>query len=189
MVSKLLYWTIWATFPSYFAYLGCVVPIAPDFQNPPSAPNHYPYFSNTEPIQERTVTIPPGTAGGAFPFVASVGDQNLGDTLYVRWVADYPPFAPNISKVLSDSQDGVGLPIPPSTPPGELRPDIPLQLRCESFAPGMQQHRLVVIVSDRPFLKAGTFSGDLRYNRVETRADQSPVTYPIMAGWNVICPP
>lgn len=162
------------------------MPVAPEFQDPAQAPNFYPYFHNTEPFHERTVTI-----GAGYPFVVSVGDQNLGDTLYVRWVSDYPPFLANASKVLSDAPDGLGRPIPPNPPTTrqpEVRPPIEFMVQCEGFAPGMSVHRLVIIVSDRPFLKAPTFSGDLRYNRVGTRADDLPVTYPIMAGWNVVCP-
>lgn len=187
VVRRLLGW-MFCAMSAPFA--GCVLPVAPEFQNPPNAPNFYPYVWNTEPVHESTVTLP-GVGGPDFPFVAVVGDQNLSDTLYVRWVSDYPPFATNVSKVLSDALDGQGLPIPPSTPQAELRQEIHFPARCDGFAPGMQQHRLVVIVSDRPFLKAGTFSGDLRYNRVAARdnADQSPVTFPIMVGWNVICPP
>ena len=54
----------------------------------------------------------------------------------------------------------------------------------------MQKHRMVVIVADRPFLKAGTFDDGLRYNRVATQnnREQSPVTNPTMAGWDVKCP-
>lgn len=184
LVQTLLVWTIWATLaPS----IGCIVPVAPEFQDPAQAPNFYPYFHNTEPFQERTVTI-----GAGYPFVVSVGDQNLGDTLYVRWVSDYPPFLGNASKVLSDGPNSQGRPIspnPPTTRQPEVRPPIEFMAQCEAFAPSLSPvHRLVVIVADRPFLNAPTFSGDLRYNQVGTRADDLPVTYPIMAGWNVVCP-
>lgn len=185
MARVLLCWTFWSTFVSL---AGCVLPVAPDFQNPSAAPNHNPYFSNTDPPNESIVTFPSGSGD---PFRVVVGDQNLGDTLYVRWVSDYPLFASNVSKVLSDGADGTGLAIVPTPKaPTELRPEIRFSARCESFSPGMQQHRLVVIVADRPFLKAETFDVGLRYNRVATQnnTDQSPVTSPIMVGWNVICP-
>jgi hypothetical protein len=64
-------------------------------------------------------------------------------------------------------------------------------VRCEIFAMGMEQHRLALVVSDRPFLKVG--SGEFRYSQVETRPGPgnsiSPVTYPAMAGWSITCPP
>lgn len=184
LVWLLLYWTIWSTFVSF---AGCVLPVAPDFENSPPALNYYPYISNTEPFRERTVTFP--SAGAGDPFVVVVGDQNLDDTLYVRWVADYPPYATNVSKPLSEGANGTGLAIVPTPKaPTELRPEIRFSAPCESFSPGMQQHRLVVIVADRPFLKAGTFDGELRYNLVAAR-NNTPVTVPTMAGWNVICPP
>jgi hypothetical protein len=179
----LLYWTFWAMF---CLLAGCVVPVAPDFQNPPKGLNYYPYLLNSDPVQGSTVTL---SGNQWLSFRVLVGDQNLGDTLYVRWASDYPPFAPSVSKVLVDASDGVGMAIPPPTKQTEIRPEIFYDARCENFAPNMQQHRLVVIVSDRPFVKPASFSGDLRYNLVDTRADKSLVTYPIMPGWNVNCPP
>ncbi|MEO5768655.1 MAG: hypothetical protein ABIS92_09925 [Polyangia bacterium] len=187
MARVLLYWTFWSTFVSF---AGCVLPVSPDFQNPPAIPNSYPYFWNIFPAAESTVTFP--SAGSGEPFKIQLGDPNLDDTLYVRWISDYPPFAINVSKVLSDGANGTGLAIVPTPKaPTKLRPEIFFPASCESFSPGMQQHRLVVIVADRPFLRAGTFDDGLRYNRVaaQSNTDQSPVTNPIVAGWNVICPP
>lgn len=187
LVRMLHLWTFWAMLPFVAA---CVVPVAPDFQTPVKAPNYYPYFSQTAPVQDSTYTVP--TAGNSVRFLASVGDQNLGDTLYVRWVADYPLYVQGISKVLiDDTIASTGLAFPPSTPPMEIRADIPCEFKCTDFAQTTQQHRLVVIVSDRPFVKAPNF-GELRYNQVATRlgpdGSVSPVTNPIMAGWNVVCP-
>jgi hypothetical protein len=178
MARLLLKWTIWAIFAPAVA---CVLPVAPDFQDPLKAPNYYPYFQSTDPIQESIQT--PQTLH------ASVGDQNLGDTLYVRWVSEYPQYVQNLTKVLVDSVDGRGMPYPPApTGQTEIRKSIDYDIDCKLFAPA-QQHRVVVIVSDRPFLMPTTFSGPLRYNLVGPRADGSPTTIPIMAGWNIICPP
>ncbi len=183
MVQILLRWTIWAIFTPLIA---CVLPVAPDFQDPLKAPNYYPYFQDTAPFQQRTFS----PAGQPVRVTVSVGDQNLGDTLYVRWVSDYPIYVQNSTKVLRDSIDGRGMPYPPaSTAETEIRPPFDYDVDCLNFAPGEQQHRVVIIVSDRPFLMPTTFSGDLRYNLVGTRPDGFPITYPIMTGWNVVCPP
>jgi hypothetical protein len=162
--------------------LGCIVPLGPEFENPPAAPNYYPYFSNIDPTPQTVRNLPPVDA---LEFHVDVGDQNPEDTLYVRWVSDYPPYTQGVSKILIDGDDGVGKPIPPSRT--EIRPPINFNTRCQEFVPGME-HTLAVIVSDRPFRPASQpFNGDpLRYNLVGTAAGGAPVTtFVLMTGWTI----
>ena len=162
---------------------SCVVPLAPDFEDPPKEPNFYPYFVDSDPVRESTVSF--NAASLPYPFAVVVGDQNVRDVLYYRWVADYPVFVPNTTRLV---QEG---PVPPSSGLAETRTLPVYMVRCESFAMGMEQHRLSLIVSDRPFLKVG--SGELRYSQVATRPGPgnsiSPVTYPATAGWSITCLP
>ena len=96
-VQFLLKWTFWSTL---LCAGGCVVPVEPHFQDPPQAPNYYPYLSNADPIAQTAVTVQP--APGMLVFNVQVGDQNLDDTLYVRWVSDYPPYTNGLSKIVVD---------------------------------------------------------------------------------------
>lgn len=179
-VQFLLKWTFWSTL---LVAGGCVVPVEPQFQDPPSSPNFYPYLSNADPIAQTSSRLPPAPA--MLEFNIQVGDQNLDDTLYVRWVSDYPPYTPGISKIVVDGADGEGLLLPPTSPPGEIRGIPAYKTRCEDFFPAAT-HSLTVIVSDRPFLPSNQpFGGDLRYNLVPRNAMNQPVTYPLMTGWTI----
>jgi hypothetical protein len=138
---------------------GCVAPIAPDFQNPPLAPNYPPSFEQFDPYQETPVSQLPQD------FAVRLNDPNPQDTLYVRWALDYPPYIQSKSLLVVNGQ---------ALPPGGMA-----SYRVESCDIFKQSppHQLVIIVSDRPFQKAETFLGTDRYNRTE---GSDP---PIMAGW------
>jgi hypothetical protein len=146
---------------------GCVLPIGPDFQNPPQAPNYPPSFQLFEPYQETAVSELPQD------FYVLLQDPNPLDTLHVRWAIDYPPYIQSRSRLVVDEQTLL---------PTALRQvTYPLE-NCDNFKPG-SEHKLVVIVSDRPFADIGLFSDTDRYNKT---VDDSP---PIMAGWPVdACP-
>ena len=171
MVRTLLKWLFWTT----FVFTGCVVPVAPDFQDPASVPNYQPQFLNSDPFFETTGWRSPQT------FKVQVADPNPGDTLYVRWVSDYPPFTQAASLLLKE----MTLP-PQGTPATEIKYDtsLPNSMACLQLLPGLE-HRLVVIVSDRPFLSTEQFNNSpFRFNLPATMG----VTSTIMQGWSVTCP-
>jgi len=158
----LLYWTIWSTFAFNS---GCVLPVSPEFQPTPAAPNYPPAFVRSEPFAETTVSAHPQT------FTVEVVDPNPADKLYVRWVSDYPPFTAR-SRLLVDDVEGR-----PQGPPISFEGS-----RCEKFAMGME-HELVVIVSDRKFRPYDQFTSDFRFNLVEGGGT------PIMMAWDLVnCP-
>jgi hypothetical protein len=70
-------------------------------------------------------------------------DQNVGDTLYVRWLIDYPPYAGTDPLALQTI-----------IPPGQdsIRPPVFFAPNCidNNIAQGLS-HRLLLAVSDRPF--------------------------------------
>jgi hypothetical protein len=170
-------------------YPGCVVPLSPAFEDPPSAPNYPPYFTGYDPYIE-TPNIPQ-------LFKVRVIDPNPGDTLYVRWVSDYPPFVQGVSKLLTD-----GVTLPPIPPPkgsntsgvaavGDRAAEYDAGPKatgpaCGDFrqgAPGAD-HKLVVIISDRPFLSPDVFTNRMdRYNVVS--GDPNFTVPPIVAAWTV----
>jgi hypothetical protein len=172
MVQILLYWSIWSTFS---VTPGCIVPVAPEFQNPPSAPNFPPSFTSTVPFARTTVAAPQAVDGQQ-EFLVTVVDPNPGDLLYVRWVSDYPPFTQSDTRLIVDDPNGM-------SQTGTQGTDIVYRTtQCKDFAPGAD-HQLVVIVSDRKFRKYDQFSSEFRYNLVE------PDATAIMTGWSIInCP-
>lgn len=165
-VRVLLAWTIRTALA---LSTGCLLPLAPDFQDPPKAPNYSPSFQVVTPFAETLVSP------GSDPFHIEIDEPNPQDTLYVRWVADYPPYTPGKTKQLSDM----------ILLPGQDRATdfkLPSAAPCSAFSSGAD-HRLVVIVSDRPFRSADQFTDPFRYSLVEGGGT------PIMIGWTITgCP-
>ena len=140
---------------------ACIIPVAPDFQDPPAAQNYTPYFVSTNPEQGTVVVANPS-------FTVVVTDPNVGDTLVYEWVTDYPPFDDAITRTVASlsiqaSADGqptsgsIGFQYLPSGKPPPA-PNI-TTFTCNTIAQTIQQHRLTLIVGDRPFTPMGP--GDL----------------------------
>ena len=174
----LLQWTVWSILT--FAH-GCVVPLAPDFEDPPALPNYPPYFLNSEPGAQLAVTAPK-------VFTVTVVDPNPQDVLYARWVSDYPPFTQFLSKIvlsadaIAPNQPGGGTALMSYFTGGEPGS---LKQMCADFIPSPNPtHSLALIVSDRPFLSTTQVAPnpDYRYNAIVAPDDVA-----IMQGWLVTC--
>jgi hypothetical protein len=184
-VQILLHWTFWATF---WAHPGCVVPLSPEFEDLPSAPNYPPHFTFYDPYIE-TPTMPQ-------PFTVRVIDPNPDDILYVRWVSDYPPFVQGVSKLIIDGVTLLPSPVRKDSNPSGV---VGFNDRATEYDAGPKatgpacgdftrfdtgaDHKLVVIVSDRPFLSPLLNNSTFRYNQVQ--GDPNFTLPPIMAGWTV----
>lgn len=118
---------------------ACVLPIAPEFQDPPASQNYPPYFVSTEPEIGSVVNTP--------MFRVSVLDPNLGDTLHFRWLADYPLFTGNTRVLIRDLESP-----PPTNGSLQFRESF-VQPDCNlNTLAKLPSHRIMVIVSDREFL-------------------------------------
>ena len=71
---------------------ACIIPVAPDFQDPPSPPDsqQYPYLSDFMP-QEGSLNSVADPINAGSMLSANVSDQTIGITLYVRWAINSPP--------------------------------------------------------------------------------------------------
>lgn len=128
------------------------MPVGPEFQDPPAPatePNQAPYFlapqggTSAYPFYEQTFTL-----SGMKEFEAVVRDTNEGDTLTLRWVADYPPFS-GASTLLSQAKSG--------DRGAELTWAFKFTVDCSMFMQvGGSDHNLTVIVSDTGFSDPGT---------------------------------
>lgn len=119
---------------------ACVVPIGPQFQDPPAAQNFAPTITDSFP--------PNGEIVMTKNFRVTVSDPNLADFLHVRWIADYPPYGPN-SRLLAAPD------LPNSaTATTPLRQETSITVDCLSsnLSLGLMQHQIMVIIADRPFL-------------------------------------
>jgi hypothetical protein len=122
---------------------GCVIPVSPQFDDP--EPNFPPFIVTSEPGVGEIFT-PQGTDRSV---TVTIGDQNLGDTLFIRWLIDYPNADPTNSRRAIESRYE---PSPTTTrsPPLRFTPF------CNTIPKTGNPHRLVMSVSDRPFLEEGS---------------------------------
>jgi hypothetical protein len=122
---------------------GCIIPVAPDFQDPISSPNYPPYLVSETPVPfGQLVTI---QATDQVSFSAVVTDQNPQDSIWYQWV--YDDASPNTSTAthalgafeLKPTLDGSAWTIPPV----EVSCGVGLAVSPNSL------HQLELIVSDR----------------------------------------
>jgi len=116
---------------------SCVIPVGPQFDDPET---------NVAP-QLVSSNIAPGSAVTGDPeFRVAVADDNLLDTLHVRWLIDYPPLTEN-------SRTGENLVLPPPEAGSRERIIPPFRPNCvlNSIARGFTDHQLLLAVADRPF--------------------------------------
>jgi hypothetical protein len=120
---------------------ACVLPIAPEFQDPPTSLNYAPVFQTTDPELGAIVTNP--------MFEVTVTDPNVGDDLYYRWIADFPPFSENTRILLPETK--VPHPVNGNLQSADLmiKPDCVLNNLAK-----LPRHQIMVVVADRPFAPA-----------------------------------
>jgi hypothetical protein len=120
---------------------ACIIPVGPEFQDPPGAPNSPPTVVATDP-PAGTITANPMVV-----FSVTPADANVLDPLYVKWIADYPPFVPNETHGVPPKE------IPPSADGSVRRPPQTFQPGCfSSIATTRTMHQIQVGISDRQFL-------------------------------------
>jgi hypothetical protein len=121
---------------------GCVIPIGPKFDDP--EPNFPPYIASANPPVGSILTFQPGDSRD---ISVSIGDQNLGDHLFTRWIYDYPPDTDQSRVVVLNEYPPTG---------AVERAMLHIQPSCSmhSIAKNITQHRLMLSVSDRDFLNS-----------------------------------
>jgi hypothetical protein len=137
---------------------GCFLPVGPVFED---EQNYPPVVTVSDPAVGNIFTVV-GQESDRDIRVA-IADANLYDTLYVRWIFDYPKYDSAITRF---AQDG-----PAYAPTGEpVRAEITLRPSCYLHQPvrGLTEHRLLLSVSDRPFINASeqTLSDEDRLDAV-----------------------
>jgi len=132
---------------------ACIIPVAPNFQDPPSISDSGPFLSSFSPGafgELVTVPVPQGTQ-----FSANVTDLNVKATLSIRWVMDYPP-ASDATHLVEQSPitpRADGLPQPITTPP----PGQPGVVNCDWVIQRLTStHQLELIVADSEFADSST---------------------------------
>jgi hypothetical protein len=129
------------------ACAGCVIPFGPDFQDPPEGTNSPPEILTSTPALGAVVTVAsPKTSA---QFSVTITDHNAGDTLFVRWLANYPDYVRGTTLKLEGPRDQY----PPSTDGHPWVQQVVNTIDCLDVAPdGLPQHRISFAVADRAFL-------------------------------------
>jgi hypothetical protein len=121
---------------------ACVLPITPEFQDPPASANYAPVIVSAMPDIGSIVTA---TNPSAVPtFTVFVTDPNLGDELHVRWIADFPPETANTRFLEKDF---------PITPSSGMAPsgNSSVTPGCTGDLANIPQHQIMAVVADRLF--------------------------------------
>ena len=138
------FWGFWLAC-SLSGLAGCVVPVGPDWTDPPV--NAPPFIRSANP-PIGSLLAADGDAGQPLEIGVVLADQNTSDNLYLRWIVDYPPY-----------QDGATrLALASALPGGDSidRQTVHFAPNCvdDQIANGFTNHRLLLAISDRPFLDA-----------------------------------
>jgi hypothetical protein len=106
------------------------------------APDYPPFLVDSTPGVGAIIT---GAVGAEREVIATVGDENLADSLFIRFLVDYPMDYP---------APGTSLLFQVAVPPNGAveRGPVRLQPSCHTFALAPGLHRLTMSVSDRPYL-------------------------------------
>lgn len=125
----------WLLVPLLTVWGGCVIPVAPEFQDPPAAVNVPPQLKSVNPPFGMLVT--PGV------FTIEITDQNVQDDLTVRWWLDFPP----------GHRIGIDMFVHHRDDKTPIDATITQTLDCTygPFTDGEDPHRLFAWVSDRGF--------------------------------------
>lgn len=159
---------------------ACIIPVAPNFQDPPSTPDSPPYLSNFSPSNFNDVVTVPVPAGQVFS--ATVSDPDIGDMLDVRWVVDYPPFtnATRLGNQMMISRSSNGQPIDQ-----QVSQTVDCNLINSAAPPSDGKHRLELIVANRQFSTASTLTPDDVLDSID-----DPNGFVVRAAWTIVisCP-
>jgi hypothetical protein len=121
---------------------ACIIPVAPNFQDPPSVPDSPPYVSNIVPTYGEVATFQLPTT----TFSAVVNDMNLNASIFYRWVGDYPPNVPGVTWSQLNYPE-----IKPSLDGLPLKQLLPFDLTCDLVNSVSGTHRVELILADGQF--------------------------------------
>ncbi len=160
---------------------ACIIPVAPNFQDPPSVPTSGPpSLSGFSPKNFGELVTVPVPAGQLFS--ANVTDLDPKATLRIRWIVDYPPYS-DATKLVEQS------PISPGADGQTINQLITTgtPVDCSWInQPLTSSHQLELVVADSDFLDSS--NPNLPADRkLDSARDPNGVAY---AFWPIVisCP-
>jgi hypothetical protein len=121
---------------------ACIIPVGPEFQDPPGGPNSPPFLISESP-DEGTVMV-----GATAMFVVTVGDFNVNDTIFVSWITEFPPPVPAPSGTVFVRTDEPR----PAAAGSFVREPAIFSPNCTQVNNAASTHHITAAISDRPFI-------------------------------------
>ncbi|HEY7374097.1 MAG TPA: hypothetical protein VIF57_18190 [Polyangia bacterium] len=137
---------------------ACIIPVGPEFQDPPGAPNSSPEILDPDPLWGAEVT---GMAPDGKTFKFAVTDPN-NEELYLRWIVD-----------------GRTVPGPGMASPADFGTPLTKQVTCTDVDVRLSRHAITAVVADRTF-----FEGDPDLYRIHDQGLSDKITWTL----NLTCP-
>jgi hypothetical protein len=122
---------------------GCVVPVEPEWSDPDR--NYPPTVASATPAVGTALGQKADGGGPAVEVAVVLADQNAGDKLYLRWIIDYPPWT-------SDSLVSHEVIKPGGEAVSRTPETFAAECAADRLSRSVSDHRLLLAVSDRPFL-------------------------------------
>ena len=112
---------------------SCIIPVGPEFQDPPGVANSPPQILDPSPTWGDEVTAPA-------TFTITVADPNLTDELFIRFLVD------GELATINDNHRG------PPADGSPVRPSVSNQITCQNIPDSkktLSHHRVLAAVADR----------------------------------------
>jgi hypothetical protein len=166
--------------------MSCIIPVGPEFQDPPQGPDIPPYIHDVTPASIGSVYTVLDPTGQGKQFTAFVLEATVGDFVYYRWVFDYPPYT---SGTTVFGNDGM---ISPRTDGQPIDQQLLQQVNCGrviSIGSSSPNHQLDLIVANRPFLPMDS-PGLTAEDNLDSIDDPTRTGSVVRATWivNMVCP-
>lgn len=126
---------------------ACVIPVGPEWTDPPT--NAPPTVLSSQPPVGQILVEP------ALTVTVVLGDANTQDKLYLRWLIDYPPYQPDVYQLAHE------LTLAPEGKVARSGTSFAPNCTDDQLATGTASHRLLLAVSDRPFVTDSQGEGAL----------------------------
>jgi hypothetical protein len=140
---------------------ACIIPIGPEFQDPPGAPNAPPQILDPDPTWGAEVAA---TTAALKTFQFNVTDANAADVLYIKWIVEGFAVRSDTSMLTPDNR-GMRL--------------TKLVTCNDIINKALSRHPVMAVVADRKFIE-----GDPDLMRVEDQGIATPITWTL----NLTCP-
>ena len=123
---------------------ACIIPVGPNWQDPPGARNSPPTTLSVFPPEGSKVV---GSANGNV-FSVTPTDNDVGDNLWVRWITEFPPFIEGVTQVIQTD------PIPASTNGAPLAVEKSFTITCPYLSASLTTHQIMAAIADAEFISS-----------------------------------